>query len=140
MVLPSLTTSSIPIVYVIMLIGASILFISAYIMSWWASYNNCERTSYTDNIIYGAKVAGFSVLVIGLINYFEFLRKPFYQLTGQNVKGEVITYSFYVILGTLPFILTNYYDSIKNGCVMSMAEIDEKSKELDRLYNEESKK
>ena len=45
-----------------------------------------------------------------------------------------------MILSTVPLILVNYYDSIKGGCRLSMAEIDERSKELDKKYEEEYKK
>lgn len=122
----------IPVLFLYIILLFIFFFSYGYFISTNASIIQCNKKNKKRAIIDGLSMAFQSIFIYLAINFFLFLRDPFFVLFGNTTKAAIISEIFYLSLNLVMSTISIYFNSAKNSCKIPIEEIDKKVAKLDK--------
>tara|TARA_B100001093_G_scaffold517817_1_gene600541 strand:+ start:2502 stop:3032 length:531 start_codon:yes stop_codon:yes gene_type:complete len=109
--------------------------IYGYFVSIYASYKQCRKYKKLMALRKAIKSIILPIIVYVAIYLIPQIRSPFNELFGDNVMGNSICEITLISLNLITSTIINYFDSVKEGCMMSHNDLEKKMENLDKYLN-----
>jgi hypothetical protein len=137
--LPNLSFG-LPNLFMYMIYGLLVFIPYGYYISTQASSNKCNKTNKSGAIVDGFKAYFYAIGSYLLVYFLTFLKSPFSEIFGNNIKADCIAEIFYISLNLIICVIMISFNSAEKNCKVNIEIIEKNVKKLDVYLNKREKK
>jgi len=128
--LPNLSFG-LPNLFMYMIYGLFVFIPYGYYISTEASNSKCNKVNRNMGVLDGIKAYMYAIGSYLLVYFVSFLKSPFSEIFGNNVKGDSIAEIFYISLNLIICVIMLYFRSAEKNCNVDVETIEKNVKKLD---------
>ena len=128
--LPNLSFG-LPNLFMYMIYGLFVFIPYGYYISTEASNSKCNKVNRNMGVLDGIKAYMYAIGSYLLVYFVSFLKSPFSEIFGNNVKADSIAEIFYISLNLIICVIMLYFRSAEKNCNVDVETIEKNVKKLD---------